>query len=221
MERRGRVGEIYEILYAEYGPQGWWPAKTPFEVCVGAILTQSTSWTNVEKAVGNLKNAKIMSQEGIRTTRTDRLARLIRPSLYHNVKARKLKEFVRFLNEAYGGKVNAMRSESVAELRERLLGVWGIGPETADSILLYALDKPSFVVDAYTRRVFSRLGLVSEEVGYDGLKRFFEERLPEDAERYNEYHALVVTHAKGVCKTKPFCQRCCLNHICKYKAHHT
>jgi endonuclease III related protein len=211
---RRRISLTYARLLDAYGPQHWWPAESPFEVCIGAILTQSTSWANVELAIGNLKGAGILSPEGIREANARRLARLIRPSLYYNVKARKLKEFVKFLDEGCGGDVDGMRQAGTQEMRERLLGVWGLGPETVDSILLYALEKPTFVADAYTRRVFSRLGLAAPDASYDELKALFEGCLPPDVGLYNEYHALIVQHGKTFCKSKPACDGCCLKKAC-------
>ncbi len=212
---RRRAEQIFDLLLTEYGRQRWWPADTPFEVCVGAILTQSTSWRNVEKALGDLKAEGVLNPDGLASVRKDKLARLIRPSLYHNVKARKLKEFVGFLREEYDGVVEDMGDAPLDGLREQLLGVWGIGPETADSILLYALGKPSFVVDAYTKRIFTRMGWFEPGVSYDEVKGFFESSLPEDAGLYNEYHALIVEHGKNTCKTSPLCGGCCLEGICE------
>jgi endonuclease-3 related protein len=217
MNTRGRVERVYQLLLREYGKQHWWPAETPFEVCVGAILTQATSWVNVEKAIYNLKSQGLLDPIKIKAARMDRLARLIKPSLYYNVKARKLKEFASFLTGEYGGQVENMKAASTENLRRELLGVWGLGPETVDSILLYALGKPSFVVDAYTRRVFSRLGLVEDGLSYMQVRGFFEAELPKDAALYNEYHALIVEHGKGTCRKKPLCTGCCLRRTCKYK----
>jgi endonuclease III related protein len=211
---RRKVERVYELLYDEYGSQHWWPADTPFEVCIGAILTQSTSWTNVEKAIANLKAAGLLSPGGLRAARPARIAGLIRPSLYYNVKARKLKEFVGFLYRGYGGRVESMADVPLDALRVELLGVWGLGPETVDSILLYALDKQSFVVDAYTKRIFSRLGLAAEDAGYDDLKRLFEDNLCGASRLYNEYHALIVEHGKNTCKPKPICGACHLRRLC-------
>ena len=212
---KNRLKAVYGSLYGAYGPRHWWPADSPFEVCIGAILTQSTSWKNVEKAIANLKEAGLLSPAGILKTENRKLARLIRPSLYYNVKARKLKEFVRFLNDGYGGKVEAMAKVPTDELREELLGVWGLGPETADSILLYALCRPTFVIDAYTKRIFGRLGLVNEDATYDEVKGFFESALPKDAALYNEYHALIVEHGKNACRTKAKCDGCPLQKDCR------
>jgi endonuclease-3 related protein len=217
MKSGRRVRSVYETLLRSYGRQHWWPAENPFEVCVGAILTQSTSWGNVEKAMCNLRSEGILSPDGLGDTRVRRLAHLIKPSLYYNVKARKLKEFVRFLCGEYGGKVEDMVDTSMPQLRRQLLGVWGLGPETVDSILLYALNKPSFVVDAYTRRIFSRLGFIEGGWSYDEIKGFLEANLPADTGLYNEYHALIVEHGKNTCKTKPLCGGCCLRSMCGFK----
>ncbi|MBD3389110.1 MAG: endonuclease [Candidatus Altiarchaeales archaeon] len=215
--RRGGVKRVYELLYGEYGPQNWWPGDTAVEVCIGAILTQSTSWTNVEKAIGNLKERGLVDVRRISTTDESKLAELIRPSLYYNVKARKLKEFARFVEVEYGGQVDDMLDADTEDLREKLLGVWGIGPETSDSILLYALGKPSFVVDAYTRRIFTRMGLLEGGESYEEIKLLFESALEEDPRLYNEYHALIVEHGKTTCKTRPECETCCLEMLCDYK----
>jgi endonuclease III related protein len=209
-----RTVEIYEILSRHYGPMHWWPADTPFEVCIGAILTQSTSWSNVEKAISNMKGARLMSPKAIASVRKDRLARMIRPSLYYNVKARKLKEFVRFLNCEFAGKVDNMAAVPTDELRGRLLSVWGLGPETVDSILLYAQNRPSFVVDAYTRRICFRLGLTGKEDTYEQLKAHFEARFPKSVRHYNEFHALIVEHGKRFCRAKPICAGCPLACVC-------
>ena len=218
MSKRRRVRRVYELLLRTHGRQHWWPAKTPFEVCVGAILTQSTSWGNAEKAIRNLKSEGLLNPRGLQTVNAGRLASLIKPALYYNVKARKLKEFAGFLLDEYGGDVDNMRAVRRGRLREQLLDVWGLGPETADSILLYALGKPSFVVDAYTRRIFGRLGMVGEEASYEDIRMFFESNLRADARLYNEYHALIVEHGKNTCKAKPLCRGCCLSRMCAFKA---
>jgi endonuclease-3 related protein len=205
---------VYKKLLKHFGPQGWWPAETSFEVIVGAILTQSTSWKNVEKAIGNLKREGLLTPEGLLAVNEKKLARLVKPALYYNVKARKLKEFMIFLHDNYGNDLNALFSRPTDELRKELLDVWGVGPETADSILLYAAGKPSFVVDAYTKRIFHRIGLLDKNPSYDSVKHFFEAGLPEDVELYQEYHALIVELAKRYCKTKPACSVCCIKELC-------
>ncbi len=163
--------KIYHILYETYGSRHWWPGETPFEVMVGAILTQNTSWKNVEKAIGRLKEKKLLTPEGIYQIKKFRLSKLIRSSGYFRIKADRLKSFVRFLFEEYNGKIDRMRFEKDEDLREKLLSIKGIGPETADSILLYALKRPVFVVDAYTKRILSRHGIVSEKASYEEIQR--------------------------------------------------
>ncbi len=208
------VLEIFTTLAKHYGPCHWWPAETPFEVCIGAILTQNTNWGNVEKALANLKTAGRLSVEGIGAFEVDELAALIRPAGYFNVKAERVQVFVRFLQQNHNSSLDCLFAAPWQQTREALLAVRGIGPETADSMLLYAGEKPSFVVDTYTRRIFSRLGLVAEPIGYDELRSFFMDRLPSDVTLYNEYHALLVELGKGVCRPSPRCSDCCLVQRC-------
>ncbi len=203
--------EIYHRLYHHFGPQGWWPAETPFEVCVGAILTQNTNWQNVEKALAGLKARELLSPEALAEVPLEVLAELIRPAGYFRVKAQRLKHFLSFLMEEYQGKLELMAQEELETLRPKLLAVKGIGPETADSILLYALEKPVFVVDAYTKRLLLRHGLTTEEAGYHELQELFMRNLPRDPRLYNEYHALLVACGKTYCLSrKPRCAECCL-----------
>jgi endonuclease-3 related protein len=202
------------MLYDRYGPQHWWPADTPFEVAIGAILTQSAAWTNVEKAISNLKTAGVLSPESLRRLPGEELARLVYPSGYYNAKARKVKAFVEHLGNRHGDSLEKLFSLNTRTLRAELLTIHGIGPETADSIILYAALKPVFVIDAYTRRVVQRLGLGPPRDDYDSLQRLFTESLPADVEMFNEYHALLVRHGKDVCRKVPRCDRCCLTDIC-------
>jgi endonuclease-3 related protein len=213
-DTNGRLLDVYDRLYAAYGPQHWWPGDSRFEVIAGAILTQSAAWTNVERALGNLKAAGAFSPEGIDELPEAEVARLIRPSGYYNAKARKLKAFVRLLDVEYAGDLEGMLTSPTEGLREALLGTHGIGPETADSILLYAAGRPLFVIDAYTRRTFSRLGFVPERDTYDGWQRLFAESLPSSAPLFNEYHALIVRLGKGACRKHPVCRECPLSSIC-------
>ncbi len=207
--RPGRfVAEAYRRLYKRFGAQGWWPADNPFEVIVGAILTQNTSWKNVERALANLKRERLLTPERLHSIPLARLARLIRPSGYFNVKARRLSAFLEFFFKEYGGDLEKMGAVPTRRLREQLLGVWGIGPETADSILLYALDRPVFVVDAYTRRVLSRHGVARLDAGYEEIRRLFEDRLPGKSALFNEYHALIVRVGKELCRKTPQCDSC-------------
>ena len=201
---------VYDRLFDTYGHQHWWPGETPFEVCVGAILTQNTNWGNVEKAIVNLKGAGKLSVSGIAGLEPSALAELIRPAGYYNLKALRLQNFVRFLVEQYNGSLDSLFSNPWQQTRIELLNVKGIGPETADSILLYAGEKPNFVVDAYTRRIFSRLGMVPDDISYDQLRAFFMDQLPADTALFNEFHALIVIHCKQACRTKPLCSNCCL-----------
>ena len=200
--RDSDLPDIYRTLLAHYGPQHWWPGETPFEVMVGAILTQNTAWTNVEKAIINLKAAKALSAKAIYAMPEAGLAGLIRPSGYFNIKAKRLKAFIAYFVEKYGGSVERMKKAPCGTLRDELFAVKGVGPETADSILLYALGCRTFVVDAYTKRIFSRHGFFPEDSPYEFVRRFFMERLPEDAALYNEYHALIVKLAKDLCTKK-------------------
>lgn len=203
------IRELYDRLYASFGPQHWWPGDTPFQVIVGAILTQNTAWTNVEKALANLKSADLLRPERLHGAQTARIAQLIRPSGYFNVKARKLKAFMQWLYGGYGGSLRRMFKRELPTLRAELLEIFGIGPETADSILLYAAEKPIFVVDAYTRRIAARLGWTKDDVSYDDLQRLFMQNLPRDVALFNEYHALLVALGKNYClKSKPRCGVC-------------
>lgn len=205
---------IYSRLYAAYGPQEWWPGESQFEIIAGAILTQSAAWSNVEKALANLKAANALSPEGIAALPEAKLADLIRPSGYFNAKARKLKAFVELLNEGFAGDLVRMLATPASELRPALFATHGIGPETADSILLYAAGRPVFVIDAYTRRTFFRLGLVPKADNFDGWQRLFMRALPVDAPLFNEYHALIVRHGKEVCRKRPLCHSCPLATVC-------
>lgn len=210
--------EIYQRLYKRFGPQHWWPGDTPFEMVIGAILTQNTNWSNVEKAINNLKQAKALTPVKLHKIRLPQLAELIRPAGYYNIKSKHLKEFINWLMGNYDGDLNRLFLLPVSSLRETLLSVRGIGPETADSIVLYAANQPSFVVDAYTYRIFSRHKYMpEEETGYDELKAFFEDSLEPDAKLFNEYHALLVKVGKEFCKkSKPLCAECPLNGVNDY-----
>lgn len=201
--------EIYELLTAYFGYQGWWPAETPFEVCVGAILTQNTNWTNVEKAIRALKEKGMLSPENIYQLQPTTLANLIKPCGFYNLKAKRLKNFINFLMENYEGNLEKMKIEDLDVLREKLLKVNGLGKETVDSILLYALEKPIFVIDAYTYRILNRHGIVPEEATYDEIQELFHSSLDRDVELYKEYHAQLVACGKSFCKkTKPLCAEC-------------
>lgn len=187
----------------------WWPGSTRLEVIVGAILTQNTAWGNVEKAIANLKKAKALNVKKLTSMPKRKLAKLIRPAGYYNIKSQRLKNFLHFLNDNYKGNISRMFKKETDELRSELLAVKGIGPETADSILLYAGQKPVFVVDAYTKRIFSRHKFIDKEDSYEDIQRFFSKNLPRDEGLFNEFHALIVNLGKNICKTKkPLCNNC-------------
>ncbi|HKQ47489.1 MAG TPA: endonuclease III domain-containing protein [Phycisphaerae bacterium] len=200
--------EFYTALYRAYGPQHWWPGEGPTEIVIGAILTQNTNWQNVEKAIAQLRAARMIDWAALRDIEIERLAELIRPAGYYNVKAKRLKNFVGWLWERYEGDLTRLRDVPLEQLREELLSVNGIGRETADSILLYALDRPSFVVDAYTARLARRHRLIDEDADYERLKALFEDALPADVALFNEYHALIVAVGKRHCKSKAQCAGC-------------
>ena len=205
---------LYNQLLAQHGNRKWWPADTPFEVALGAILTQATSWRNVEKAMDNLKGADAFTAEGIASISQASLERLIRPSRYFRMKAQKVRAFVDHIAER---PMHVMFTQEVPELREELLSIYGVGPETADTIILYAAGKPSFVVDSYTYRLFSRLGWVTGNYNYDRLRALFMDNLPHEVDLFNEYHALIVGHGARVChKRTPNCQECRLQGSCAY-----
>jgi endonuclease III related protein len=206
--------QYFDALFAAHGPQHWWPGRTPFEVIVGAILTQNTSWTNVEPAIENLRRAKLLTPRAIESVSPARLAPLIRSSGYFRQKTKQLKAFVRFLRSEYHGSLAAMFCAPTPALREQLLAVHGIGPETADSILLYAGTHTVFVVDAYARRILERHHLAEPKHSYEDLRQLFERSLSADAALYNEFHALIVHTGKHYCRARdPRCNDCALNHL--------
>ena len=208
-----RLFALYEQLRSQHGALMWWPADTPFEVALGGILTQATSWRNVEKAFENLKAAGVWTPAQIRSTSQSELETLLRPSLYYRAKAKKVRAFVSHLAKR---PMHVMFEQSVPELREELLSIFGIGPETADTIILYAAEKPSFVVDAYTHRLLTRLGWLEGNYHYARLRALFMEHLPHDVRLFNEYHALIVRHGARVCQKTPRCEECSLRHACAY-----
>ncbi len=212
MTKSERIKGLYHALYKSFGPQGWWPADTELECILGAILTQNTAWKNVERALGNLKKEGLISIEKLALIPTNVLAQLIRPSGYFNQKAIRIKNFIRFLMENYDGDLQKMLKEDTEALREKLLVIKGIGPETADSILLYAAKKPIFVVDAYTHRILSRHGLIPEDSTYGEIQEVFMDSLPKDTQLFNEYHALFVRLGKEWCKKSPICKGCPLEY---------
>lgn len=212
--------QIYEKLYKAYGPQHWWPATDgPFEVIIGAILTQNTAWSNVEKAIRSLKAKRLLSIRALKGVSKSKLALAIRSSGFFNVKARRLKSFMTHLSRHHHDRLVSLFASGVQNLRDELLGIDGIGPETADSIVLYAANKPVFVVDAYTRRIFKRLGFLSPprprpNDDYHSIQKMFQDHLPKKTSLYNEYHALIVRHAKEYCRKRPVCSLCPLEALC-------
>jgi len=210
-QKENKLQLFFRTLLDAYGPQHWWPGETPFEVMVGAVLTQNTNWANVERAINNLKKAKLLDPEKLHALDPGRLAELIRPAGYFQVKTKRLKNFLAWLMTACDGDISQLQSWSVHQLREELLSVNGIGRETADSIILYSLNKPTFVVDTYTYRILVRHGLLDADSDYDAIKDYCESHLPEDIALYNEFHALLVMVGKNHCKPRPQCETCPLN----------
>ena len=203
---------LYDALQALYGEQPWWPADSPFEIMVGAVLTQNAAWSNVEKAIERLKAAGLMSLPALLDTTHEQLAETIRPSGYYNIKAKRLRNLCLFLDRAGG--LEAFADWSLDDQRAALLGVNGVGPETADDILLYALDQPVFVIDTYTRRLLRRYGLARGDEDYERLRALFEQAIEQDVYLYQQYHALIVMHAKETCRKSPQCARCALTKDC-------
>lgn len=205
--------EIYELLFDFFGPQHWWPGDTQFEIITGAILTQNTNWPNVEKAINNLKAANALEPEKLHTMAAETLAPLIKPAGYFNLKAKRLKNFLDWLFENYDGNLCDLENISTDRLRSELLGIKGIGPETADSILLYAFKREIFVIDTYTARIAIRHNLIAPDADYEQLQYLFESSLPQEVKLFNEYHALLVCAGKEFCRPKPKCQNCPLNSL--------
>ena len=208
-----RLNDIYQLLFERFGPQHWWPGETQFEIITGAILTQNTNWANVEKAIANLKSAGCLTPEELYHLGLSQLAGLIRPAGYYNIKAGRLKNFVNWLFDNYAGNLTNLGSIDTDKLRTELLAIKGIGCETADSILLYALDRPVFVVDAYTARVAVRHGLIEPNADYEQLRELFQSNLPADVRLFNEYHALLVRLGKEFCKKQARCPNCPLEKL--------
>ncbi len=210
----GIMLQVYDRLFKAFGPQNWWPGDSGFEMIVGAMLTQNTSWKNVEKAIRNLRQADLMEPQALYNVPVEELEELLRPAGYYSVKARRLRSLLEFIIDRYNGSIKAMFRTDPATLREELLAVKGIGPETADSILLYAGNMPVFVVDAYTHRIFARHGWIGFDADYHQIQDYIQSSLPEDARLYNEYHALLVYAGKHYClKKNPKCRECPLREL--------
>lgn len=206
--------EVYEHLLTRLGSQRWWPGESPFEIMVGAVLVQNTAWRNVERAINNLREAGVMELYALHSLPPEELAELIRPAGYFQVKAKRLRNLLKFVIDEHDGSLDAMFRTNIATLREQLLAIHGIGPETADAILLYAGGLPTFVVDTYTHRVLARHGWIGYDADYHKIKDYFESTLPADANLYNEYHALLVRVGKDYCrKSAPKCEECPLVHL--------
>ena len=208
--------ELYRLLFAAFGPQGWWPAETVVEMMVGAILTQNTSWNNVEKAIRNLNNEGILSVKGLGLMSLSALAETIRPAGYYNLKAKRLKNLLNLIENKYSGDIDTLFSLDTENLRKELLSVKGIGMETADSIILYGAERPLFVVDTYTHRILTRHTLIEGEAHYSDMQSFFMDNLPHDVELFKEFHALLVRTGKVFCKKNPLCDACPLEHFNRY-----
>ena len=206
--------EFYKFLLSHFGPQHWWPAETPFEVIVGAILTQQVAWKNVEKAIENLKNANVLDPCKISNLPLEKLEVYVKPTGFYRQKSRRLKDICTYIFKEYSSSLKRLFNKETCSLRAELLSLNGIGAETADSIILYAAEKPSFVIDAYTKRICERLQL-TDDLDYEPLKRFFENSLPKNVKIYKEFHALIVELGKNYCKTKPVCKNCPLSKKCK------
>jgi len=200
--------DIYRILYDHYGPRGWWPAETPFEVVVGTILTQNTAWRNVEKAITNLKQLGPLTPQALFRLPEETLSETIRPSGYYRQKGKRLRNFLRMLSDQFDCRLDALFDLPTETLREELLALSGIGPETADSILLYAAGRPVFVIDTYTIRILSRHELLPEETSYVEAQQWVMDNLPEDVQLFNEFHALLVNLGKDFCRPRPKCSGC-------------
>lgn len=205
------IREMYDALFACFGPQAWWPGQTPTEVMIGAILTQNTAWRNVEHAITNLRASGLLDLARLHEVPVDVLAELIRPAGYYNIKACRLKNLVDYICRHYDCDLDAFFDQPIDALREQLLSINGVGRETADAIILYAAGKPTFVVDAYTARILRRHFLIDETADYDQIKELFESALPADVQVYNEYHALIVACGKDYCRPRALCEKCPLN----------
>ncbi|OPX26697.1 MAG: endonuclease [Candidatus Cloacimonas sp. 4484_140] len=206
--------EIYDLLYDRHGPQHWWPGETRDEIIIGAILTQNTNWKNVEKAIENLKHKNLLTLTALRNAEIKEIAQCIRPSGYYNQKTTRLQEIAKFFHR---NSLQCFGAHSIANMRKELITLKGIGPETADSILLYAFEKPVFIIDAYTTRIFQRLGFLPGGISYEEAQKFFMQNLENNTKLFNEFHALLVRHAKEYCQKNPHCAKCVLLNKCKFE----
>ena len=210
--------DVYNTLLSKYGPQGWWPGEGPLDVVIGAILTQNTAWSNVEKAITNLKMSNLWSLESIHRSSQEDLASVVLSSGYFNQKARKLKAFAEHIYIKHEGDLAKFLNQELTCLRKELLSIYGIGPETADDILVYAAEKPSFIIDVYTKRILGRLGIIDfkHRARYEDYQKLIQDQLPQDVQLFNEFHALLDNHAKLICKKSPICSECVLIDDCNW-----
>ena len=210
--------DVYDTLFSKYGPQGWWPGEGPLDVVIGAILTQNTAWSNVEKAITNLKMSNLWSLESIHRSSQEDLASVVLSSGYFNQKARKLKAFAEHIYIKHEGDLAKFLNQELSCLRKELLSIYGIGPETADDILVYAAEKPSFIIDVYSKRILGRLGVfdIKPRARYEDYQKLVQDQLPQDVRLFNEFHALLDNHAKLICKKNPICSECVLVDVCNW-----
>jgi len=210
--------DVYDTLFSKYGPQGWWPGEGPLDVVIGAILTQNTAWSNVEKAITNLKMSNLWSLESIHRSSQEDLASVVLSSGYFNQKARKLKAFAEHIYIKHEGDLAKFLNQELSCLRRELLSIYGIGPETADDILVYAAEKPSFIIDVYSKRILGRLGVfdIKPRARYEDYQKLVQDQLPQDVRLFNEFHALLDNHAKLICKKNPICSECVLVDVCNW-----
>jgi len=210
--------DVYDTLVSKYGPQGWWPGEGPLDVVIGAILTQNTAWSNVEKAITNLKMSNLWTLESIHRSSQEDLASVVLSSGYFNQKARKLKAFAEHIYIKHEGDLAKFLNQELSCLRKELLSIYGIGPETADDILVYAAEKPSFIIDVYTKRILGRLGFfdIKPRARYEDYQKLVQDQLPQDVRLFNEFHALLDNHAKLICKKNPICSECVLVDVCNW-----
>lgn len=221
MKNNSKLLEIYYCLLNKYGHRDWWPSESDFETIIGAILTQNVSWRNAKLAINNLKNSDYLDLHKLQEIEEKEIADLIKSSRFYNQKAKKIKVIVNFIIQNYNGNIQSMSKENIQILRIKLLNLWGFGEETVDSIILYACNLPIFVIDSYTKRIFSRLGYVNYNISYSQMQDFFMKNLPEDVYLYNDFHAQIVHLGNICCKKQPLCEECPLEKVCNYSVEYS
>lgn len=221
MKNNSKLLEIYYCLLNKYGHRDWWPSESDFETIIGAILTQNVSWKNAKLAINNLKNSDYLDLYKLQEIEEKEIADLIKSSRFYNQKAKKIKVIVNFIIQNYNGNIESMSKENIHILRIKLLNLWGFGEETVDSIILYACNLPIFVIDSYTKRIFSRLGYVNYNISYSQMQDFFMKNLPEDVYLYNDFHAQIVHLGNICCKKQPLCKECPLEKVCNYSVEYS